>query len=670
MKLHSLELENLRSYKAGRVEFPAGVILLEGDIGCGKSSLLYAIEFALFGLGDLNASFLLRNTANAGWVKLAFSVDDKACVVYRSLERKKDSVQQGNGWLEENGVRKDYAPSEIKPAVLKILGFNESPSPKSLSTIYRYAVFTPQEEMKRILEEKPEDRMQTLRKAFGIEEYKQARENAELVRKIVRDQTKFIEGGLGELDGLLSEKKNLERELENAMERESKSGELAQLLSNELDVLKTRLKKLAEKKSVFETLSAELPHLERQFSEKQKQLVRLRSSLKDFSLEKTSVETQLKTIVPSKKALDVLELEKSVSELRLQIESASSELGVLDARLGDYAALKKTGECPTCGQTLSADFTQKTGELSGHAAEKRALLTGLKNEEGKTRLELDEARDFVLKKKRFDDLTLRLKNIEKQDAENKAQCETLENEMPMLERELKTRQTALEKEKPAVVELQSAEKAADAKELDLRKALQEKSAAGSEVKKLGERIVSIERKLEEKEKQKLALNALKERASWLEGFFSPALSTIESHVMLGLSQDFDTLFRKWFSLLVESDELAVASNERFEPLVEINGYEQSFQTLSGGEKSALALAYRLALNSVVRTTATSRRENLLILDEPTDGFSKEQLARMRDVFLQLDCKQVLLVSHERELEAFANKIYKIEKSGGESRILN
>jgi len=670
VKLLYLELENIRSYKRGRIEFPEGVTLLEGDIGCGKSSILYAIEFALFGLGDLNASFLLRNTARSGWVKLAFSVDGKKYAVFRSLERKKDAVQQGNGWVEENGARKDYAPSEIKPAVLKILGFNEPPSPKALSMIYRYAVFTPQEEMKRILDEKPEDRMQTLRKAFGIEEYKQARENTELVRKAFREQTRFIEGGLAELEGLHSEKKTLERELENALASESQSGALAQSLSNELDALKMRLKKLAEKKSAFETLSAEIPHLERQAVEKQRQLARLQSFLREFAAEKKNVETQLGAILLPKQTPDLPALEKIVFELRLQVERVSSDLGVLEARLGDYDSLKKSGQCPTCGQKLSSDFAQKTSELSEHAAEKRALLKELKASEVQAGVELDDGREFALKKKRFDDLTSRLKTIEKQENEAQMQSSAFEKELPALESELKAKCVALEKEKPAIAELQNAENAVDAKERDLRSALQAKAAASAEVKTIGERIVSIERQLEEKEKQKLVLNALKERIAWLEGFFTPALSTIESHVMLGLSQDFDNLFRKWFSLLVESEELSVASNERFEPLVEISGYEQSFQALSGGEKSALALAYRLALNSVVRTTTTSMRENLLILDEPTDGFSKEQLARMRDVFLQLDCKQVLLVSHERELEAFANKIYKIEKAAGESHIIS
>jgi len=104
--------------------------------------------------------------------------------------------------------------------------------------------------------------------------------------------------------------------------------------------------------------------------------------------------------------------------------------------------------------------------------------------------------------------------------------------------------------------------------------------------------------------------------------------------------------------------------------VEISGYEHSYQTVSGGEKSALALAYRLALNAIVKNASASMQENLVILDEPTDGFSKEQLGRMREVFRELNAKQVLLVSHERELEAFADKVFFVQKKDGVSSVVS
>ena len=50
MLLKKLTIQNIRSYKDAEVEFPEGSTLLMGDIGSGKTSVLLAIEFALFGL--------------------------------------------------------------------------------------------------------------------------------------------------------------------------------------------------------------------------------------------------------------------------------------------------------------------------------------------------------------------------------------------------------------------------------------------------------------------------------------------------------------------------------------------------------------------------------------------------------------------------------------------
>ena len=62
------------------------------------------------------------------------------------------------------------------------------------------------------------------------------------------------------------------------------------------------------------------------------------------------------------------------------------------------------------------------------------------------------------------------------------------------------------------------------------------------------------------------------------------------------------------------------------------------------------------------------KSNLLILDEPTDGFSKEQLFKIREILDELRCLQVIMVSHEKELESFADQVMKIEKKDGFSQI--
>jgi exonuclease SbcC len=92
-------------------------------------------------------------------------------------------------------------------------------------------------------------------------------------------------------------------------------------------------------------------------------------------------------------------------------------------------------------------------------------------------------------------------------------------------------------------------------------------------------------------------------------------------------------------------------------------------SLSGGEKTSVALAYRLSLNTIVQKVSTGMKSNLLILDEPTDGFSKEQLFKMRDILNELRCPQIIMVSHEKELESFADQIFQIVKIESVSQII-
>ena len=92
--------------------------------------------------------------------------------------KKKNSFSQDDCVLKTPDGLKPYSATEIKERVLEILNFNEPPDPKAQSVIYRYAIYTPQEEMKAILALRPDTRLQTLRKAFGIEDYIISKENS------------------------------------------------------------------------------------------------------------------------------------------------------------------------------------------------------------------------------------------------------------------------------------------------------------------------------------------------------------------------------------------------------------------------------------------------------------------------------------------------------------
>ena len=83
MILNSLIIDNIRSYDHEEVVFPRGISLFEGDIGSGKSTILMAIEFALFGLGSQKAESLLAKKAETGYAILEFTAEDKKYEIKR-----------------------------------------------------------------------------------------------------------------------------------------------------------------------------------------------------------------------------------------------------------------------------------------------------------------------------------------------------------------------------------------------------------------------------------------------------------------------------------------------------------------------------------------------------------------------------------------------------------
>ena len=140
MLIKSVKLNNIRSYTNHKLEFPTGSVLLSGDIGTGKSTILLAIEFALFGIRrvQLPGSALLRHEKKTGSVELKFEIDGKEIIINRNLKRVKDDVKQDAGYIIIDGRKKDLTPVELKSHVLNLLGYPKELVSKSRDVIYRY----------------------------------------------------------------------------------------------------------------------------------------------------------------------------------------------------------------------------------------------------------------------------------------------------------------------------------------------------------------------------------------------------------------------------------------------------------------------------------------------------------------------------------------------------
>jgi len=183
MILKSLKLENIRSYKQAEVNFPLGKVLLSGDVGAGKSTILLAIDFVLFGLtkGIISGNTILRHGEREGYVELNFEIEGKPIIIKRTLKRSSEAIQQDAGYLIIEGKKVTGTATELKSKILEILNYPPEFLTKGKALIYRYTVYTPQEEMKEILLGEEEIKLNTLRRVFGIDKYKRVVENSQIL---------------------------------------------------------------------------------------------------------------------------------------------------------------------------------------------------------------------------------------------------------------------------------------------------------------------------------------------------------------------------------------------------------------------------------------------------------------------------------------------------------
>jgi DNA repair protein SbcC/Rad50 len=184
-------------------------------------------------------------------------------------------------------------------------------------------------------------------------------------------------------------------------------------------------------------------------------------------------------------------------------------------------------------------------------------------------------------------------------------------------------------------------------------------------------IARISDDIASKNKLKEKIVHITELNYWITEHLVNLTSTIEKVIMQKIHTEFNELFQKWFMMLIEDENIEVRVDEEFTPIIIQNSYETDVSNLSGGEKTSVALAYRLALNKVINDLInTIKTKDILILDEPTDGFSSEQLDKMREVLYELDIKQLLMVSHESKMESFVQNIIRINKHEHNSQVMS
>ncbi|MDP2908415.1 MAG: AAA family ATPase [Nanoarchaeota archaeon] len=676
MIIKNIKLENIRSYISQDIELPQGSVLLSGDIGSGKSTVLLAIDFALFGLRktELTGASLLRNGTNEGSVEMHFEIDGQDVIIKRNLKRTSSGISQDAGFIMINGEKRDGTAIELKQSILNLLNYPKDLLTKSKSLIYKYTVYTPQEEMKHILIEDKDARLDTLRKVFGINKYKRIRENTGILTSAIKEKKKELAGQIHDLEQKKGELKQKKEALEEENSKLETTMPRLELLKRECEKKKKEIEETENQITKLNKIKNQLEIKKLEQKTKEKQNREAQNELEDLSKQVTRTEKEIKEVAEESidaqikaKREELQKLEKETRDILNEIASLrTKKIGAeeLKARITDLE------NCPTCKQEVKEEHKtaireeedNKLTAINKKLAIKEQSYEEKQQSQTKTEEELEQLKE---KKSAIDVNRLKLQSLE----EKKNRKEHLKTQQGIIKDELEELKDAILNLEEESKKYKDAEGIFKTKKQGLEKLQDKKSDADkeaalikNEIKNLNRLIAGLNTEVSQKEKTKQGLAQLIQLQEWTEKHFLNLMEVMEKNIMLKVHNDFDSLFQKWFNMLIETGMLQAKMDPTFTPLIEQNGHDIDYAFLSGGEKTAVALAYRLALNQVINKLMRNiKTSDLLILDEPTDGFSNEQLDRVKDVIEDLDLKQIILVSHEPKVESFVNNTIMFKK---------
>lgn len=688
MIIKSLKLENIRSYIDETIIFPKGRVLLSGDIGSGKSSILLSIEFALFGFmkGEINGADLLRHGERTGSIELCFEINNKEIIIKRILKRSSTGIQQESGYLIVDGIKTDLVSKEMKARILKLLGYSENMLNKSKSLIYRYTVYTPQEDMKKIIIINPDERINTLRTIFGIDKYKTIKENISIYNREIKRKISFSEGQIKDIEDIklnLKNKKDKKEELKKEILIEN---ELIEKIKKDVTIKKDILTSKKKEYEQFQILNNNSKLLDQRIETSKNNIKRIEQRIEIENKRIIDIENE----ILSEKKLNEEKLLQFITLLKKKIEDEKNKDKLLIKRTAeeDYKIkeqkkislnITKLENCPTCLQIVDDNhknkICQKSNEIITNSEkiildllnEKKLLDINLDSYEKK----LEEYKEimrknelFKLKSKMIIEKKDEITKFTKENEYEKINIEKYNSDKILIDNEIrKIQNISIEYEKANKDFL-------EALKIERDESMKLASIISTE-KSLDEIIAMLQNQIILKEDIKKTIFEMKNVSSFFEDKFENMILTIEKQAMNTIYHEFNSLVSDWFNILVGDDNMMLKLDSDFTPIIEQNGYETEISNLSGGEKTAVALSYRLALNKIINEKISNiNTKDLMILDEPTEGFSSEQLDRVSDVLKELNLSQIIIVSHETKAEGFVENIIRVEKENHDSKVFS
>ncbi len=395
----SIALENWKSHSASRFEFSPGVNVIIGRMGAGKSSILQAIVFALFGTfpeiksRDLKVSETIMRGASEA--KVILNLNDY------EVTRKINQKGSGDAILRKDTLIAGPQPTEVNKKIEDLLKTDED-------TFLR-TVYAQQNDIDLFLKLGPSERKKRIDELMRLDRFETARRNstklANQLRLRLDEVQKFLQGAnASDLNKNLEESK---AEIDKITMQQSTLSQDLSLAKSEEDYLKQALSQLREQKSKHELIAerlnlankrildlenklkgkqlegsktnllSQLDYIKKQIAELQKQKTTIQDGKDDAEAEKLAIERKLAVLEDKKKDLlkkqeeaklieqgiariPKFDLEASLTELEALKDSRQNLRAELNSLVKHFEELKRSGPvCPVCASELTSETKSK-----------------------------------------------------------------------------------------------------------------------------------------------------------------------------------------------------------------------------------------------------------------------------------------------------------------------
>jgi len=425
---------------------------LVGNNGAGKSALLDAITWALFGKARSGNDQLLRQGANEMSVTFEFEVEGQLYRVRRRFSRKSrthtvvlEQQLDGKRWrpiVTESKVR------AVDEEIQRLLGMDYD--------TFVNTVFMPQGRSGEFMNLDPSERRDLLAQLLGLEDYEKLAEKARERAKTLSGQISEGEKHLKDIESELSQKPQIVAEFEKKQRERDHAEQVLRQMDEEIAHVQRTRENLLAVKARLELLRSEKQTIQKQIESDQKDLNELEVQLQRWQ----KVLAQEAQIVEAwKKFQQVQQAEQALSEkakqlMELEQQKHRLEQMILKARAELESRLK-------ANERDAANIEQRLADLKKVIARRNEVERQLE-ELLKARKAL---RDWEEKQKQWQDLQQERAILEQTIASEKAewaqkegqlsqerkQLEAIIGRTPQIERELRQ----LEEVRKRFSELQS-----------------------------------------------------------------------------------------------------------------------------------------------------------------------------------------------------------------------